>query len=160
MAHFAQIGDDGLVDRVVVISNEDLFDENGVEQESLGVAICQRIYGGGEWAQTSYNGNKNGQFAEPGFIYDRTHHVFRQPNAPFPSWTVSDTTGLWEAPVPKPDSEFCVEWDEDQQTWIEKPWIRFVDGEQYTWNTEQEVWLVYDYEAQVLVPAEVQFPAP
>ena len=57
MAHFAQLNNN-TVTQVVVISNADLLDENGVEQETLGIQVCRNIFGPDTtWVQTSYNGN-------------------------------------------------------------------------------------------------------
>lgn len=41
MAHFAELGMDNIVQRVIVVHNNELLDGDGVEQESLGVAFCQ-----------------------------------------------------------------------------------------------------------------------
>jgi len=49
MAHFAEIGIDNIVKRVVVIHNNELLDDNNKEQESLGIAFCQSLFGGGTW---------------------------------------------------------------------------------------------------------------
>lgn len=68
MAHFARI-ETGIVSEVIVIANEVLLDENGIEQESIGAAFCKDLLGG-EWVQTSYNGNFRGQFANPGHLWN------------------------------------------------------------------------------------------
>ena len=43
MAHFAELDENNVVLRVVVIDNNDLLDSDGVEQESLGIAFCQSV---------------------------------------------------------------------------------------------------------------------
>ena len=68
MAHFAKI-EDGVVREVIVVNNEVLFDSAGVEQEALGAQFCADLFGG-EWVQTSYNGNFRGKFAGAGMIYN------------------------------------------------------------------------------------------
>lgn len=68
MAHFAKI-EDNIVSQVIVVNNEVLKDENGIEQESIGIAFCEELFGG-TWIQTSYNGNIRGQYAGVGMIYD------------------------------------------------------------------------------------------
>ena len=71
MAHFAQINSDNIVEQVIVINNEVIEDENGVEQESIGIAFCKSLFGEDtEWVQTSYNNNFRGLFAGSGMIYD------------------------------------------------------------------------------------------
>lgn len=68
MAHFARV-ENGVVSEVIVVANEVLLDENGIEQESIGAAFCKDLLGG-EWVQTSYNANFRGAFANPGFTWD------------------------------------------------------------------------------------------
>lgn len=161
MAHFAKVSPQGIVEEVVVISNDDLLDENGIEQEQLGTAICQRIFGAGTWVQTSFNENLNGEFAQPGFIYSAEHHVFRSPEQPYPSWFVNPSSGLWEAPVPKPASGHILAWDEDSQTWIEhRPQEIYVDGERYFRFSPESEWLVYDEREPNMKPAENQEQLP
>ena len=78
MAHFAKINSDGFVTQVIVINNEVLLDENGVEQESIGAQFCADTFGG-EWKQTSYNGNFRGKYAGSGDIYDAQLDEFISP---------------------------------------------------------------------------------
>jgi hypothetical protein len=77
MAHFARI-EDGVVRQVIVINNEVLKDENGIEQESIGAQFCADTFGG-EWKQTSYNGNFRGRYAGSGMIYDPIKNEFTYP---------------------------------------------------------------------------------
>jgi hypothetical protein len=75
MAHFARICD-GIVGEVIVVNNEVLHDENGVEQESIGINFCKSLYGADtEWAQTSYNGSFRGKYAGSGDKWDGTNFV-------------------------------------------------------------------------------------
>jgi len=115
MAHFAELGVDNIVQRVIVVHNNELLDENGVEQEILGRTFCQNLLGG-TWIQTSYNGNIRKNFAGAGFTYDSTRDAFIPPK-PFESWVLNETTCLWDAPVAMPD-----------------------DGNRYTWNEETTSW--------------------
>ena len=68
MAHFAKV-EDGVVREVIVVNNEVLLDSAGVEQEAIGAQFCADLFGG-EWVQTSYNGNFRGKFAGVGDTYD------------------------------------------------------------------------------------------
>ena len=75
MAHFARIEDD-IVREVIAVNNEVLLDENGVEQESIGIDFCKSLYGPHtEWVQTSYNGNFRGKYAGSGDKWDGTNFV-------------------------------------------------------------------------------------
>lgn len=75
MAHFAELDENNIVLRVVVVNNAELLDEDGVEQESLGVQFCQSLFGG-NWIQTSYNGNIRGMYAAVGGRYNETTDTF------------------------------------------------------------------------------------
>ena len=70
MAHFARI-ENGIVREIIVINNEVITDQNGIEQEQLGIDFCKSLYGENtEWLQTSYNGKFRGRYAGSGMIYD------------------------------------------------------------------------------------------
>ena len=71
MAHFAKI-EDGIVRQVIAVSNDVLKDENGTEQESIGVQFCQDTFGG-TWVQTSYNANFRGKYAGIGDLWNGTN---------------------------------------------------------------------------------------
>ena len=121
MAHFAEIDPvDNTVLRVIVVSNKDTSDANGVEKEYIGAAFCERLFGG-TWKQTSYNNRFRKQYAGQGMIYNADLDMFVLAQ-PYPSWTL-DANGDWQAPVTKPTSEepnvFYV-WNEDTQSWDEQ----------------------------------------
>ena len=77
MAHFAKI-EDGIVRQVIVVNNEVLLDDKGVEQESIGAAFCADLFGG-TWVQTSYNANFRGKYAGTGMKYDSIKDEFIAP---------------------------------------------------------------------------------
>ena len=80
MAHFAELDSSNVVLRVLVVSNDDITDDNGQEQESLGVAFLQGLLGADtRWVQTSYNGNFRGRYAGIGFTYDPDTDEFVEP---------------------------------------------------------------------------------
>lgn len=68
MAHFAKV-EDGIVKEVIVVNNEVLLDEDGIEREELGAAFCADLFGG-EWVQTSFNASIRGKFAGLGDSWD------------------------------------------------------------------------------------------
>jgi hypothetical protein len=75
MAHFARL-ENNIVREVIVVNNEVLHDENGTEQESIGIAFCKSLYGEDtEWAQTSYNATFRGKYAASGDTWDGTNFV-------------------------------------------------------------------------------------
>ena len=78
MAHFAEIGLNNTVLKVIVVDNKELLDENGVEQEAKGADFCRNLFGG-TWLQTSYNGNMRQNFAAVGYTYDSELDIFVPP---------------------------------------------------------------------------------
>ena len=76
MAHFAQLDSNNTVTNVVVVDNSNLLDENGTEQESLGIAFLEQNLGAGPWVQTSYSGKIRGRYAGIGMIYDPAADLF------------------------------------------------------------------------------------
>jgi hypothetical protein len=116
MAHFAQIDEQGTVLHVIVVNNSDILDENGQESEAIGKQFCQNLLGG-EWVQTSYNGNMRKQYASIGGRYDAANDVFIAVQ-PFPSWSL-DANFDWQAPVPSPGEDYV--WDEENQQWVNYP---------------------------------------
>ncbi len=80
MAHFARI-ENGFVREVIVVSNDVIIDQDGIEQEQLGVDFCKSLYGQDtEWVQTSYNGSFRGKYAGVGDTYDKGLNAFVSPN--------------------------------------------------------------------------------
>jgi hypothetical protein len=69
MAHFAKLDENNVVLQVIVVHNNELLDADGVEQEALGQAFCTNLLGG-NWKQTSYNGNIRKNYAGVGFTYN------------------------------------------------------------------------------------------
>ena len=116
MAHFAEIGLDNIVLRVLVVNNSELLDENGEEQEHLGATFLQNLFGG-TWVQTSYNSNFRKQFASANYTYNSSADVFIAPQ-PFPSWTL-DSNYDWQPPTPAPTEGAPHYWNEETLTWEE-----------------------------------------
>jgi len=118
MAHFAEIDENNIVIRVLVTDNNDPNGDEGYQW------LLDNL--GGTWLKTSYNtrgdehilgGNplrKN--FANIGFTYDAELDAFIPPK-PFESWLLNENTGLWEAPVAKPDDGKRYYWNEKIQNW-------------------------------------------
>ena len=121
MAHFAKLGTGNIIERVEVVSNDI------ATTEQAGVDFLNNLYGTRDvWKQTSYN-TRGGEhltdgtpfrknFAGIGFKYDQSRDAFIPPK-PFNSWTLNETTCLWEAPVDKPTDGQEYNWNEENQTW-------------------------------------------
>jgi hypothetical protein len=125
MAHFAQIDYNNTVMRVSVVRNEDILDENGDENEELGVQHLRSVHGPATiWIQTSYNNNFRYRYAGIGMVYNVEHDVFLFPQ-PHPSWVLNTETFEWNPPTPQPElteeqriAGNYYEWNEDFQEWV------------------------------------------
>ena len=121
MAHFAQIGRNNKVLRVLKIENADMLDSNNVEQESIGQNFLAESHGiFPEWVQCSINTFENvhalggvplrANFPGVGWYYDETNNVFHmgrptdKDGQSCTSWTMNKYTGVWSAPITKPTS--------------------------------------------------------
>ena len=116
MAHFAEIGLNNIVQQVIVVNNSELLDENGVEQELKGREFCRQLLGG-VWIQTSYNNTLRKNFAGVGYTYDSVRDAFISPQ-PYPSWTLNETTCVWQPPTPMPQDSQQYAWNETTQSWV------------------------------------------
>jgi len=111
MAHFAKLGTGNIVERVEVVSNDI------ATTEQAGVDFLNNLYGSRDiWKQTSYNNNIRKNFAGIGYKYDETRDAFIPPK-PFNSWTLNETTCLWDPPVAMPTDGQRYTWNETNQTW-------------------------------------------
>jgi len=123
MAHFAKLDSNNVVTQVIVVANKDTADAEGVGKEHIGVAFCERLFGG-TWKQTSYNGNFRKNYAGLGYNYDFGRDAFIPPK-PYNSWLLVESTCQWEAPVPMPADANTGEppkrysWDEATVSWVE-----------------------------------------
>ena len=59
-------------------------------------------------------------YASIGYIYDLVNNVFYAPQ-PYPSWTISAPTWIWQSPVPYPNDGKLYYWDEATLSWVEMP---------------------------------------
>jgi hypothetical protein len=121
MAHFALLDKHNNVTQVVVVANDAICDDDGVESEEIGVRFCQDHVFDGRWVQTSYSRAFRHRYADPSrnVFYDETCDMFMLPQ-PYPSWTLDlNDEADWVAPIPMPtDDGYWYEWDEEGQTWV------------------------------------------
>ena len=121
MAHFAEVDENNIVTRVLVVDNAN--EDNGQE------FLAETLDLGGTWIKTSYNTSggvhNNGgtplrkNYAGIGYSYDAERDAFIPPK-PYNSWLLNDETCLWDAPTPMPVEEGKMfRWDEDTTSWVE-----------------------------------------
>jgi len=71
MAHFAKI-ENGFIQQVIVVSNDDCGGGEFPEGEPIGQAFIASIGITGNWLQTSYHANFRGCYAGIGYTFDAT----------------------------------------------------------------------------------------
>ena len=107
MAHFAELNDNNVVLRVVVVGNDCVPSDEHIDGETW----CVNFFKGGTWKQTSYNHNFRKQYAGIGYTYDAVRDEFVSSN-PYASWTL-DSSNDWQPPITKPDDGKEYGWDEE-----------------------------------------------
>ena len=124
MAHFAEIGPDNIVIRVLVVPDEQEHRGQEFMADDLGL--------GGTWVQCSYNtsgdvhklgGTPLGyNYPGKGAKWDADNGAFHSVEGPHPSWVLNETTFRWEAPTPYPVNGnphgHAYAWDEDTTSWV------------------------------------------
>ena len=103
MAHYAELNENNEVIYVVYMDNEIITDEDGNEVEELGIQHLHTHHGSDRrWIRTSYRGNFRNKYAGVGDTYREDLDMFIS-SQPYSSWILNETTGQWEAPIPKPE---------------------------------------------------------
>ena len=132
MSSYAKVNENGIVETVIVAESE--FFDTFVDDTP------------GKWIQTSYN-TRGGVHYEPdsntpssdqskalrknhagiGYTYDKTRDAFIPPQR-FTSWTLNNTTCLWDPPIPQPSDGKAYIWDEDlYQSDNTKGWVEYTE---------------------------------
>ena len=78
MAHFAQVTN-GIVQRVIVVSNDDCGGGDFPASEAAGQAFIASLGLAGEWKQTSYSASFRAKYAGIGDRYDAELDEFVTP---------------------------------------------------------------------------------
>ena len=113
MAHFAELDNNNVVLRVVVVGNDCVPSDEHIDGETW----CVNFFKTPNWKQTSYNHNFRKQYAGMGFTYDAAKNKFISPK-PHASWAL-DSNDDWQAPVtyPTDTTDKSISWDEAGQKW-------------------------------------------
>jgi hypothetical protein len=161
MAYFAKIDDNNVVTTVVAVHNNVLINQNGIEQEELGIQFLKNLYNepNAKWVQTSYNTtlgvHRNGgiplrmNYAQIGGIYDEERDMFigRKPGT---NYVIDYSNGLWKPSIDLPTETTYVE-NGENKTWLiyfDDENIRFLGSKLYTgdgththiWNSTTSSW--------------------
>jgi hypothetical protein len=107
MAHFAEIDENNIVLRVLVVDNQQEHRGQEYLAEEMGL--------GGTWIKCSYNNNIRKQYPGPGYSYDPTADVFVTPR-PYPSWNLDENYD-WQPLVAYPNDGQIYSWNEKTLSW-------------------------------------------
>ena len=125
MIHFAKLGSNNVVEKIVTLKDSIAKDSNGIVQESIGAAYLNNMEAG-TWKQTYKTGTLQGianprkNYAGIGYTYDASKNAFISPQGSN-SWTLNETTCTWEPPSQSPNSSGNEKWiwDESSTSWID-----------------------------------------
>ena len=120
MAHYAFLDSNNIVTEVITGKDEgdtDIdweqhygeFRGQPCKRTSYNTAAGVHINGG-----TPYRKN----YAGIGYIYDAGRDAFIPPK-PYSSWTINETSCVWEPPIPYPQDDKRYKWDEPTTSWVE-----------------------------------------
>lgn len=114
MAHFAQIDGNNIVTQVLVIE-QDVIDTGHFGDPASFIQTSYNTQGGvHKLGGTPLRKN----YAGIGYTYDAVRDAFIPPK-PFASWTLNETTCLWDAPTPMPTDDKPYTWNEETLSWQE-----------------------------------------
>ena len=120
MSHFAQIDENNIVTRVLVIE-QDVVDTGLFGEPSSFILTSYNTHGG---IHTLGGTPLRKNYAGTGYTYDRGRDAFIPPKT-YNSWVLNESTCLWEAPVPLPSDAGTGTppksyiWDENTVNWLE-----------------------------------------
>jgi len=100
MAYFAELDLNNIVIRVLSVDNAMLKNEQGNEQEQLGIDFLKSLFGANTvWKQTSYNGNLRKNYAGIGHTYDHNRDAFVAPKPDGDGWIFEEDKCIWRNPA-------------------------------------------------------------
>jgi hypothetical protein len=143
MANFAEINDNNVVLRVIVIDNNDVI-ANGGDQSIGAEEFVKRLVpftSGVRWVQTSIDGSFRKQYADIGYTFNSTKNKFIAPQ-PYSSWSL-DSNDDWQAPVAYPtilffdNIKYLITWDEANLRWIGV----LNQNDYFYWAPESSSWI-------------------
>ena len=147
MAHFAELDDNNVVQRVIVVGNDVTTAAGPLGENDMhvdGETWCSTKLGG-VWKQTSYSKAFRKQYAGMGYVYDSSKDKFLTPQ-PYASWLLDDNDD-WQAPVAVPalgtgstGKEIVPKWDEDNLRWTGKAAVDDDTVENFVWNPSTSAW--------------------
>jgi len=139
MAHFAELDNNNVVLRVVVVGNDCVPSDEHIDGETW----CINFFKGGTWKQTSYNNNFRKQYAGINYTYDAAKNKFISPQ-PYSSWSL-DANDDWQSPVTYPtdtgteESPKFISWNEENLKWTAKDSEDPINN--FNWDASALAWV-------------------
>jgi len=120
MAHYAFLDDNNIVTEVIVGKNEG---EDGIDWEQhygdFRGQVCKRTsYNTQAGVHTAGGTPYRKNYAGIGYSYDASRDAFVPPK-PFESWSLNETSCIWEPPVAYPTDDKTYSWNESTTSWDE-----------------------------------------
>jgi hypothetical protein len=120
MAHYAFLDENNIVTEVIVGKNEG---EDGIDWEQhygdFRGQVCKRTsYNTQAGVHTADGTPYRKNYAGIGYSYDATRDAFVPPK-PFASWSLNETSCIWEPPVAYPTDDKAYSWNESTTSWEE-----------------------------------------
>ncbi len=146
MAHFAKLGANSKVIQVLTLSNSDMLNADGVEDESVGQQHLEthNNWPAQMWIQTSYNTAAGqhkdggtpfrGNYAGIGYTWDEDNQIF-WPKKPHASWVKHLESASWKSPIgdaPALTAEQISQNEANTHMWS------------YVWNEDNTTWDLTD----------------
>lgn len=124
MAHFAKVRGGKVVK--MMVAEPEFFDTFVDSSPGTWLQCSYNTYGGvhynPETGEPSADQTKalRKNYPGEGYLYHDQADAFSPPQ-PYPSWTLNETTYLWEAPVPYPSGGQVHVWNEEDGVWDPVP---------------------------------------
>jgi len=143
MAHFAELDNNNVVLRVVVVGNDCVPSDEHIDGETW----CVNFFKTPNWKQTSYNHNFRKEYCGAGYTFDAAKNKFISPK-PHASWSL-DSNDDWQAPVTYPTvttygsndplDRYLISWDEDNLRWTAKDHEDPINN--FNWDASALAWV-------------------
>jgi len=151
MAYFARLGTGNIVEKIHIVHNNIMLDENGNESEQKGIDFLRQMWkNNANYVQTSYNTHEGvhtlggtpfrKNYAGVGYKYDATRDAFIPPKRhDAQAWLLDENTCRWKPPIPIEGSYTIIplnhKWSD--QRWNDGGedklgWLKF--------NTDTQIW--------------------
>jgi hypothetical protein len=117
MANFTELDSNNKVIRTLEVDDKHCGGPDNTDDD-IGQNFLRKVHldSTAIWKRTSNDFSFRGRLAGHNCIYDSVKDKFI-PSQIYPSWSLNETTLLWDPPSPQPTDK-PANWDEDSQSWL------------------------------------------